>query len=427
MTDITIPHKFRPRFYQMPVFKAIDNWFKRLLLVRHRRAWKDKACFNIMVKEALKRVGNYYYIFPTYSQGRKALRDNIDNDWFRTIDHIPEQLIESKNNQEMYVKFKNWSTLNIVGTDGKNIDRLVGTNSIWSVFSEFALSDPRSWSLLRPIKAMNKGRVIFNSTPRWKNHFNDLYIMAKDDPKRFCDILTVEQTGIIDPEILEDERREMDPDLFDQEYMCSFEAAIRWAYYSEQMKTAEEAWRICAVPVDKSLDVYTVWDLWMADSTAIWFYQKYGKEIRCVDYYENSGESLDHYVWVLKSKWYVYWTTFLPHDARVKELSTGKSRIEYLQEAWLTNIEVVPKLWIQEWIDMARRLFPNIYFDKEKCKRGLRCLNEYHKVWDDKNQCFKSYPHHDWSSHWADAFRYLAVSVKDTTQKKYKVVVQDYF
>ena len=154
----------------------------------------------------------------------------------------------------------------------------------------------------------------------------------------------------------------------------------------------------------------------MDDSTTIWFAQFHGKEVRLIDYYEQTGEWLQHYVDILTQKWYNYWTHYLPHDAEVRELSTGMSRTDYLRKLWITNTKIVPKLPVQEGIDAVRRTLAYCWFDEEKTEHGVNALINYHKEYDDKNQVFKTNPKHDWSSHGADAFRYLAVSYEQITK-----------
>lgn len=321
-----------------------------------------------------------------------------------------------------WVGGKEGSTIQIVGTDGKNIDRLVGTNPRWVVFSERALQNPKARDFIRPIMLMNGWWAVFNSTPRGKNHLYDMVIEAQDDPNWYLEILKADDTvhewkRILTDEMLEEEKKTMDEDLYLQEYFCSFEAAIQWSYYSKQMKDAMEENRICSVPHEEWLEVYTAWDLWISDATAIWFYQVLWKEIRCIDYEEFTGESLGAIVSELRKKPYDYGTVYLPHDAYIRELWTGKSRAEFLLECGISDLAPVSKLWVQDGIECARRLFPRVWFDKVNCKEGVRCLNEYHKEWDDKKMMFKNRPHHDRSSHGADAFRYLAVSLEEHDKK----------
>ena len=424
MREITIPYHFEPRDYQIPIFEAIDEGVKRIIMVRHRRAWKDKACFNIIVKKAAEDVWIYYYVFPTYSQGKKAVWDWIDKDWWKTIKHIPDEIIKRKNDTEMKVELINGSIIQIIGSD--NVDSIVWTNPIWIVFSEYSLQSPAVWDFLRPILAENGWWAIFNFTPRWDNHAKELLDMARANDKWLVSIQTVLDTKAITPEVLEEERKEIilknwSDAIFQQEYYCSFDAWIAGNYYAEILSELEKNNHRTVVPYDPWLDVYTVWDLWINDSTAIWFWQRLGKEIRIIDHYENNWEGLSHYVGVLREKWYRYWTMYLPHDAQARSVQTWKTVEEKMYEYWFNDIQIVPRLSVLDGINSARAILPYCYFDKDKTERGRKCLKNYHKEFDDKRTAYK-WPEHDWSSHSADAFRYLAVVNElinwDTNQKQ---------
>lgn len=424
MREITIPYHFEPRDYQIPIFEAIDEGVKRIIMVRHRRAWKDKACFNIIVKKAAEDVWIYYYVFPTYSQGKKAVWDWIDKDGWKTIKHIPDEIIKRKNDTEMKVELINGSIIQIIGSD--NVDSIVWTNPIWIVFSEYSLQSPAVWDFLRPILAENGWWAIFNFTPRWDNHAKELLDMARANDKRLVSINTVNDTKAITPEVLEEERKEIilknwSDAIFQQEYYCSFDAWIAGNYYAEILSELEKNNHRTVIPYDPWLDVYTVWDLWINDSTAIWFWQRLGKEIRIIDHYENNWEGLSHYVGVLREKWYRYWTMYLPHDAQARSVQTWKTVEEKMYEYWFNDIQIVPRLSVLDGINSARAILPYCYFDKDKTERGRKCLKNYHKEFDDKRTAYK-WPEHDWSSHSADAFRYLAVVNElinwDTNQKQ---------
>lgn len=426
MTELTIPYHFIPRDYQLPIFEAIDNWVRRIIMVRHRRAWKDKACFNIIVKKAMEEVWIYYYVFPTYSQWKKAAWDGIDKDGWKTINHIPKEIIKRKNDTEMKVELINWSIIQIIWSD--NVDSIVWTNPIGIVFSEYSLQSPAVWDFLRPILAENGWWAIFNFTPRWDNHAKELLDMAKENKDWMVSIQTVDDTKAISKEVLESERQEIiqkngSDAIFQQEYYCSFDAGINWSYYAEILTQLENAWRITTLPYDPALDVFTVWDLGINDSTAITFWQRFWKEIRVIDYYENNGEWLAHYVSILKEKPYRYSTMRLPHDAQARSLQTWKTVEEKMYEYWFTDIQIVPKLSVLDWINAVRAILQFCWFDREKTERLRKCLKNYHKELDEKRQAFK-WPEHDWSSHGADSFRYLAVvnELYDGTSQKWKII-----
>jgi phage terminase large subunit len=416
--SLQIPYKFEPREYQLPLFQAIDSGYKRACVIWHRRAGKDKTLFNLLVKKAVEKVGVYYYFYPTYNQGRKALWENIDKNGMRFLDHVPPQLVKSSDKQQMMIELTNGSVIRVIGTD--NIDTIVGTNPIGCVFSEYSLQNPSAWDFIRPILAENGGWAVFNFTPRGKNHGWQLYQLATKSEYWFSQKLSVDDTGALAPEVLANERDEMllrtgNDALFQQEYYVSFEAPVEGAYFAAQMLQAESEDRIISVPYDISVEVHTAWDLGVGDSTAIWFYQKVGREIHIIDYYETAGEGLPHYIQVLKQKRYIYGKHYAPHDIEVRELSSGKTRREVARGLGI-QFEIAPKVSIEDGIEAARTLLPRCYFDQARCDLGLNALRSYHKEWDDKLGTWKQKPVHDWASHGSDAFRYLALSFREPRQ-----------
>ena len=412
--NIQIPYNFNPRPYQFELLRALDSGYTRAIAVWSRRAGKDKTLLNLVVKKALERVGVYYYFFPTYTQGRKVIWDGIDNAGFKFLDHIPKELIASRNATEMKITLTNGSLIQIVGTD--DVDKVRGTNPVGCVFSEFAWQNPMAWDIVRPILRANGGWAVFNSTPFGENHFHTLWTRALDNPEWFTQMVTVEtaldndgQQYITDEDIAEELASGMSEDLIEQEFFCSFRANTGGFYYRKQLTEAKDMNRICNVPYDEAVLVDTWWDLGIGDQTSIWFTQTVGKEIHVIDYYANSGEGLQHYARELQNKKYVYGVHHLPHDANARELGTGRSRFEVMEELLGHNIEVVPRLAVDDGIQAGRLIFTHCWFDETKCAKGLEALANYHREWDDKNKVFKNTPSHDWSSHAADAFRYFAV------------------
>lgn len=748
MGNILLPHNFTPRDYQLPVLQAMDSGYKRGVCVWHRRAGKEKTFLNYQIREMYHRVGYYPYFFPTFKQGRKVLWNGADKAGFRFMDHFPKEIIKRKNDTEMLVELKNGSIWQLIGTD--NYDAMMGSNPIGCIFSEFSLQDPMAWEFLRPILMENDGWALFNFTPRGYNHAKELYDMAVANDKWFCQMLTVDDTGVLTAEQLDEERKAgmseekmqqefwcfpgdtdvitqdevkeiqnievgdfvlthtnrfrkvkkvykryysgkllkiktlgsaqdilctpehpirvcndgvnnswkaasqittkdrltfpkrcqrkityiseamakliawyvaegsinegsvqftlnktekkyikeiknisteigcnytitekerdnttsihvnsrelvefmvvncgsgainkriplelisghekavyktlMDGDghrhrstrknkkkgkrdiyttisktlayqfqllahqlgykatlkkrseggkaiilgrevvvrdsylvsvyftrniykyekikshkynvsvpvvsieeedyegyvynlnvAYDESYTangrvvhnCSFESGMPGAYYSNEMKRAREDKRICKVPYSRGSAVDTYWDLGINDSTTIWFAQIIGREIHLIDYYENSGEGLDHYVRVLKDKQgqgfdYSYGRHVLPHDGAKRELGPGKSIREQLIDMGLRNVHITRKPKRKEMaIELVRQVLGICWFDMEKCKRGINALQQYRKDYDEKNKIFSSRPVHDWSSHGADAFSTLALS-----------------
>lgn len=326
------------------------------------------------------------------------------------------------------MRFVNGSTWQVVGSD--NYNSLVGSPPIGVVFSEWALADKQAWAFLRPILAENGGWAMFITTPRGPNHAKDHYEAMKRDDTAFVETLRADQSGVFTADQLADERRAyvseygetLGKSLFDQEYMCSFEAAVVGAYYAEQMNEMREDGRIGRVSVDKAYEVETSWDLGMRDQTAIWFVQRIGSEVRLIDYYEASGVGLDHYVehlrdWENQRKTR-FGTHFLPHDVSAQELGTGRSRLATLDALGLRDVVVVPQHAVLDGINSVRRMLPKVWIDEERCARGLRCLQMYRSDIDEKTGAFKPRPVHDEFSHGADALRYFAAMYDDRAQAR---------
>jgi len=190
------------------------------LWVAHRRSGKDKTVFAQMPKKMLERKGTYFYILPTYTQARKVIWTGADKEGFRFLDHIPKEIVKTTHDTDMRVELKNGSILQLIGAD--NIDRIVGTNPVGVVFSEYSLMKPKVWDMIRPILAENGGWAVFIFTPRGMNHAHKLLAQAQASADWFSQVLTVKDTNAIDEQVLATERNEMPSDLYDQEYMCKF-------------------------------------------------------------------------------------------------------------------------------------------------------------------------------------------------------------
>lgn len=408
---ITLPYLFEPRIYQVPILAAFDNGFSRIIQMWHRRAGKDKLDINVVAREMQEVVGTYYYFFPTYSQGKKVLWEGRGKDGVKYLDHFPKQLIDGKpNDTEMKIKYKNGSLFQVIGTD--NIDSVVGTNPRGCIFSEYSLQSPKAWEFIRPILRENGGWAIFNFTPRGKNHAYELYNIALENPDTwYVSKLTVDDTDILTPDDIDEERKAgMTEEMIQQEFYCSFTAAVMGAYYAKEYEAAEQAGRFSSVPYDENAPVYTVWDLGISDAMAIGFFQLIGKEVHMIDYYENSNEGFPHYVKVLQEKGYIYAKHFAPHDIKQRELMTGKTRLETASELGV-EFEEVPNIGIQNGIDQGRALFKRIWIDAVNCKEFLKAIPQYTKEYDEDKKIFKDKPLHDWTSHAADMYRYAAVVI----------------
>lgn len=416
---IILPHHFKPRTFQLNLMSALDSGYKRAITAWHRRAGKDKTLFNITIKKAFERVGTYYYFFPEFSQGRRVIWDGIDNDGFRFLDHIPKRLISGKPNKtDMKIDLVNGSIIQIIGTD--KFDKVRGSNPVGCVFSEFAFQNPAAWDVVRPILSANGGWAVFNSTPFGKNHFYDLYEMAKTNENWYHDLVTVEdsvdENGVryVSEEVIDEDRASgMSEEMIQQEYYCDFTANAQGFYYLQYIEEAIESKRIGQVPYEPNIAVDTWWDIGYTDSTAIWFTQIVGKTVHVIDFYQNNSTGLEHYAKHLQNLPYVYGKHHFPHDMDHVQYGTGRTLTETAEGLFgPRNIDTDPrKLSKQDGINAARIILPKCYFDEVKCADGIKALQNYHRKWDNKLQEFKNEPVHDWSSHPADAFRYFAVGL----------------
>jgi phage terminase large subunit len=387
------------------------------------RAGKDDVCLHWAATQAMQRVGNYWHMLPEYAQARKSVWEAVNpHTGKRRIDEaFPDAICETKRGTDMFIRFRNGSTWQLVGSD--KYDSLVGSPPIGVTASEWALADPSAWAYLRPILRENGGWAVFISTPRGKNHLFRMFDGAKEDPEWFCQRLSAYDTGAMTKEALDKERIEYQREygvedgdaLFAQEYQSDWEAAIVGSYYGKMMRDLDQAGQITSVPYDPNALVHTAWDLGLSDNTVIWMFQRIGFEIRVIDYISNSGQPLAWYAAELAKRPYQWGEDILPHDAEAKELQTNRSRTETLRGLG-RNVRVLrasgaERILVADGINAARTILPRTWFDAKKCAHGIDALKSYRREWDDKKKTFHDRPVHDWASHPADAFRYLALGV----------------
>ena len=387
-----------------------DRTERFAVLVAHRRFGKTVAAVNDLIRDALTidlpnvRVA---YIAPYLSQS-KAVAWDYALEYTRDIPHI------KVNHSELRIDFPNGARFRLFGADNYNAMRGLYFDAV--VLDEMADFPASAWpTVIRPAIVDRKGRATIIGTPKGKNEFWEMYDYAKNHPEWWCRMFKASETDILDADELEEAKRTMGEDRYEQEFQCSFEAAIQGAYYAQEMKTATTTGRVTNVPYDPAVGVTTAWDLGIGDSTAIFFAQYVGQEIRIIDYYESSGVGLDYYAKVLSEKGYHYVEHILPHDVQVKELGTGKSRIETLDALGISDITIAPKLAVDDGIQAARSMIARCWFDEEDCARGIEALRQYRREFDERLKTWRGRPLHDWTSHGADAFRYLAVG-KQTRQ-----------
>ena len=308
MAVIEIPYKPRP---QVANFHQRKERFA--CLVAHRRFGKTVAAINDLIRDALtieRKNVRVAYIAPYYRQAKAIAWDYLKE--FTAV--IPGIEV---NASELRIDFPNGARIRLFGAD--NYDAMRGLYFDAVVLDEPADFPANAWpTVIRPSLADRKGRATFIGTPKGKNEFWEIWHDAQDDPNWYAEMFRASETSLLDQEELDEARRTMGDDRYEQEFECSFEAAIQGAYYAKEMKEATEEGRITRVPYDRGASVVTAWDLGIGDSTAIWFGQFVGQEVRIIDYYENSGVGLDHYAKVLLDKEYQYEQHILPHDVRVK-------------------------------------------------------------------------------------------------------------
>jgi Rps23 Pro-64 3,4-dihydroxylase Tpa1-like proline 4-hydroxylase len=294
-----------------------------------------------------------------------------------------------------------------------NPDALRGIYSDGVVLDEAADMSPRMFNeILRPALSDRKGWAVWIGTPKGQNDFYDLWEMARLDEAYFTLQMKASQTGLVDAVELADAKRQMTPAQYEQEYECSFQAAILGAYYAHEMDAAEDEGRIIPNVYDRTLQVHTAWDLGMSDHTSIWFFQQSGFEIRLIDLYVNCNFGLDHYAKVLQDRGYQYGRHLLPHDVKVHELGSGKSRLETLWDLGI-KADVVTKVSDEDGINAVRKILPRSWFDAEKCSYGIKALRGFRREYDDIRKVFKEKYDHGWESHPSKAMQYLAVGLQE--------------
>jgi phage terminase large subunit len=397
--EIKIPYKPRP--LQREVHKSLKRFN---VLVCHRRFGKSVLAINELILHAVNNPNHKLaYIAPTYRQGKAIAWDYLKQ-YTKPLMYFGGD----KNETELRIDLWNGSKIQIYGADNNDSLRGLGFHGV--IMDEYAIMAPRTWTeIVRPAISDTLGWVIFIGTPMGHNQFWEVYDYALRGHKDwFGKLYRASETGVIPDDELKQAASIMTEEQYNQEFECSFTAAVSGSYYGKLMTKADNENRIGHVPLDSNVGVETWWDLGIGDSTAIWFAQRVGEEVHLIDYYENSGESLMHYADVLEDKGYAYSRHIAPHDIQARELGTGKSRLEVSQELGIM-FEVAPRLEVDHGIESVRNALPYCWFDREKCKLGIDALRQYRKQWDEKNQVFKSKPLHDWCSHSADAFRYGCV------------------
>lgn len=428
--NISLPaHGWQVRPYQEKFWNYLINGGKRAMVVWHRRAGKDDICLHYMAVAAMRRKGNYVYCLPEFNQGRRAIWDSVNpHTGMRRIDEaFPREMRESTNDQMMRLRMVNGSTIQIIGSDA--YDAVVGSSFAGIVMSEFALSNPAAWSYFRPIVTENDGFAIFITTPRGRNHAYDMLNYARQTRGWFAELLTAHDTKAVSEDVLAEalaEYQKLHGDdfgraIFAQEYECDFQSAVIGSFYGADMARVRNEGRVLDIDAIRDQPVHRVYDLGISDSTSIWFWQKAPSgQLLILDHYESAGVGLEHYrdkiEEIYKERGWQHGTDWVPHDSKVRELGTGRSRVETMQQLGLAPM-LVPNATVQDGINAVRRTLPLCVFHP-RCETGMAHLEQYRREWSEERKCFLPNPVHDFTSHSADSFRYLSLAWRPLVQAK---------
>ncbi len=236
-----------------------------------------------------------------------------------------------------------------------------------------------------------------------------MLVRNRKNPSWYCEVLSIKDTGVLTEEDIETIRQEgVSEELIQQEYYCSFNRGVEGSYYGKLIEKAREEGRICNVAYETRSSVHTAWDIGFGDSTSVCFWQEIGGEIRIIDFYENNGEGIAHYAKMLQSKPYVYGTHYMPHDAGSGSIQTGRTLQDVAYEIGIKATVLERELDIGIGIEAVRSMLSTCFIDEKKCSHLLKCLENYHKKYNEKTQSYSETPQHDWCSHAADSARYMA-------------------
>lgn len=412
MTEIKkISTGYRPRELQAEIHRALKRFN---VLVLHRRFGKTILAINEVIDKALRcknKNPQYAYLAPFYGQAKrvawqyfKDFTENIPN-----VTYNEAELRVTITRPHMQDKVR----IYLLGADNPGSLRGIYLDGI--VLDEYAEMSPSIWGeIIRPALSDRLGWAIFIGTPKGENHFYEIFEMAKCNADWYAKTFKASESGIIPHEELEAAKQTMTPDEYLQEYECSFSAALKGAYYKDQIAELEEKGQISNnVTYDSALPVSTFWDLGMDDATSIWFCQILGNEIRLIDYMEDRGKDLSWWASKVNEKKYVWNAHYLPWDAAARSLETGRTRQEVMERLLNGRVEVLKRHDFKDGIDATRMLMPRMWFNENKCRQGIKALKSYTQKYDAKNKIYSDKPLHNWASHAADALRYLALGLRE--------------
>ena len=408
--NIKIP--YTPRKHQNYLHQQI-NKHRWSVLVCHRRFGKTVCMINHLIKSALMckhKNPRFAYIAPTFKQAKSIAWDYMK----QFTAKIPATKF---NETELRVDLPNGARITLLGAE--NSDGLRGIYLDGCVIDEYANIEGKLFAeIIRPALSDRKGYCVFIGTPAgMNNNFYDLYQHANGADDWFNYKAKASDTKIVDPEELEKAREVMGEKKYLQEFECDWIANIEGAIFGDEVAKLDDKKQLARVPYDPTLPVSTSWDLGVADHSAIIFFQQKGTAIQIIDYHEERGHGLPHYIQLLNEKPYVYKEHYAPHDIEVQEFGNGKTRREIAYQLGV-RFKVVPKLPVEEGIHAVTMLLNRCWIDTDHCKSLIDALRHYHRKYIDKNRMFRSKPVHDWSSHACDAMRYLAVGLQELNTRQ---------
>jgi phage terminase large subunit len=440
LARIRLPYNWKPRDYQLPAWSYLENGGKHAELVWHRRSGKDELGLHRTAVAAFERIAGYWYMLPEYKQARKAIWDAINpHTGKKRIDEaFPLEIRRNTRSQEMMIEFRNGSNFQVVGSDNPN--SLVGSPPAGIVYSEWALSNPASRAYLRPIILENDGWQIFNTTPRGRNHAHRTLVSAQRDPKAFAQVLDATQTNVFTPEQLDVELKAYIADFgedygkakFEQEYLCSFDAATLGAILARQIGLAERQGRVSddidfdpdGVPLEISADIGR------RDSSTWWFWQPRVGGYHIVDYDGGWGADAEEWAERLKKRLDKYKLSggrnalgriWLPHDARAKTFAAKHSAVEVFINAFgVDHVAITPNSAKSDRVNAARVLTPRVAWNATNCERGLDGLRAWSYEYDEDQKTFSNEPKHDWASHDGDGYSYGCLIMQQVVPEQKK-------
>ena len=406
---VDIPYDPRPQ--QKELHEKLKE-FRFSVLACHRRFGKSVMLINHLLIEALlntKKNPRYAYIAPTYRQAKNIAWDYLK----QYAGVIPGARFHET---ELRCDLPNGARITLLSSETP--DSIRGIFLDGACCDEMAQIDPTLWNeVLRPCLSDRKGWCVFIGTPAgMSNQFYELYQYALTHDDWFAYTAPASKTNIVDEGELKAAREQMGEEKYQQEFECSWIANISGSIFGSIIKDLEDKKQLTRVPYNPAFPVNTSWDIGVGDSTAIIFYQQIGAAIHIIDYYENNKEGLPHYCDIVSKKDYYYKTHYAPHDIEVTEFSSGKTRRDVAYQLGI-NFKILPKLPLEDGIHSAKMILPRCWIDMDNCKHLVNALRHYHRKYNEKMKIFHSKPVHAWSSHAADAFRYLALSVNEVLSK----------